>query len=96
MNVRNLIFISTVQATGFTLCYLAGTFGVLGINPIKKMREIKEEARNPTLQPMPITDEDGKEIELQLSQSQKQLVGALNAMGVSNQSILQIEKELRK
>ena len=88
VNITNLIFISTVQAIGFTTLYLAGTFGILGINPVNKIREIKEEARNPTLVPMPLTTEEGNEVEVNMTNSQRQLVSALNAMGVSNDSIL--------
>ena len=50
VKVSNLFMIATVQAIGFTSIYLGGTFAVLGVNPITKIREMKEEQRNPQYQ----------------------------------------------
>ena len=33
--------IATLQAVGFTSIYLGGAFAVMGINPIKKYKELK-------------------------------------------------------
>ena len=33
--------IATLQAVGFTTIYLGGAFAVMGINPIKKYKELK-------------------------------------------------------
>ena len=44
VRVSNLFLIATVQAFGFTGIYLGGTFAILGMNPIKKYREMKQEA----------------------------------------------------
>ena len=33
--------IATLQDVGFTTIYLGGSFAVMGINPIKKYRELK-------------------------------------------------------
>ena len=50
VKVSNLFMVATIQAVGFTTIYLGGTFAVLGINPIKKIKELKEEQRNPKYQ----------------------------------------------
>ena len=41
MRVGNLFVVATLQATVFTTIYLGGTFAVLGVNPITKLREYK-------------------------------------------------------
>ena len=41
-----MFMIATLQAVGFTSIYLGGTFAILGINPVKKYREMKQEADN--------------------------------------------------
>ena len=46
VEVSNLFMIATMQAVGFTSIYLGGTCAILGINPMKKYKEMKQEAEN--------------------------------------------------
>ena len=43
VKVRNLFFVATIQAVGFTSVYLGGTCAVLGVNPVQKYRETQEQ-----------------------------------------------------
>lgn len=101
VKISNLFIVSTMQAMGFTTIYVGGTLIVLGVNPVKKYREMQE--MNEAMANMPVTDNligpDGKLDESEfdkLSDGQKKMLRTLNSFGISNQQILEIEKEMRK
>mmetsp|Transcript_8620 Transcript_8620/g.14573 ORF Transcript_8620/g.14573 Transcript_8620/m.14573 type:complete len:110 (+) Transcript_8620:175-504(+) len=68
VRVPNLILISTVQAMMFTSIYIGGTFAILGINPIKRARELKAESQNPpSLEALPLIGENGEDLTVNLT-----------------------------
>lgn len=95
--------IATIQALGFTAIYLGGTFAILGINPIKKYKQMKIEADN--LARLSEQDPEGTFLPRdgsfdipkdKMTPGQLKLVEGLNKLGISNEAIMSIEDEMRK
>ena len=71
VRVSNLLLISTVQALGFTAIYLGGSFAIVGVNPVKRYRELREASSiQQPLVPLEVVGDDGKPLELQLTPRQ--------------------------
>ena len=84
--------VATMQAVGFTTVYLTGTLAILGVNPVTKWKQLKQEKE------LMLRESDEQNLHDSLTSmtvGQKQLVKGLNALGISNDSILTIEKEMR-
>ena len=99
VRISYLFIVATMQSVGFTSIYLGGTFAILGINPITKYRELKEMSNKlENLTGDNLVNENGEinmdEFE-KLSDGQKSMIKGLNNLGISNKTILAIEKEMR-
>ena len=89
-SIGNFFFIGTVQAAFFTTFYIGGTLAILGINPIKIIKNNEND--------FDATAADERQLEKAAEGMRMTDVFVLRmfkAMGLSEQTMSQIESDLR-
>jgi hypothetical protein len=91
----NFFLVGTCQALVFTSFYLGGTIAILGINPIAVWKKREQLVSGPSEDEL-LADE--KEIEQKvagMNVGDAVVLRAFKAMGLSERTMVQIEKDLR-
>lgn len=92
----NFFLIGTAQALLFTTVYIGGNLAILGINPIAVVRQTQTLVGGPTDDELSL---DEKAIEKQVQgmrTSDAFMLRMFKAMGLSERTMIAIEKDLRE
>jgi hypothetical protein len=91
----NFFMIGTAQALFFTTFYLGGTIALLGINPIAIWKRREQLIGGPTEEELMADEKEIEQAVSGMSMSDAVVLRTFKAMGLSDQTMVNIEKDLR-
>lgn len=94
--LKNVILVGTAQALTFTSLYIGGSFAVMGLNPIALLKNRKNLIGGPTDEEIEADEKKMQEAISGMSMSDAIVLRTFKAMGVSDTTMINIEKDLRQ
>jgi len=91
----NFFMIGTAQALFFTTFYLGGTIALLGINPVAIWKRREQLIGGPTEEELMADEKEIEQAVSGMSMSDAVVLRTFKAMGLSDQTMVNIEKDLR-
>jgi len=94
--LSNFFLVGTVQALFFTSFYLGGSIFILGINPVAVMKKREQLVGGPSDEELQEDEEQIQKAVEGMSMGDAVVLRMFKAMGLSDKTMVQIEKDLRE
>ena len=94
--LKNLLIVGTAQALFFTTFYIGGSLALLGINPVAVYQRRVTLVGGPTMEELAQDEENIGRAVQGMSTSDAVVLRVFKAMGLSDKTMISIERDLRE
>ncbi len=94
--MKNLLIVGTAQALFFTTFYIGGSLAILGINPVAVYKRREVLVGGPTMEELEADEAQISQSVQGMSTSDAVVLRIFKSMGLSQRTMIAIEKDLRE